>query len=159
MTYQKGNKCALKWTSAQIQKLCDDATSYYNEAKQRTVIDVIISQSDNHTTTKQSPPDYPSIHEFQLDYDYSNYIFELEKQHESVSECLTRIRRLQAVFLQRYGLSGLYSAPMAKMGAMNNKELNWTDKSEVETNQPNQIIIRMSGNKNKTDEQDNNECT
>lgn len=132
MTFKAGNKDGLKWTTERVQKLVDDATSYYNDAKQRTVTDVIVSQSDHNTMTKQVPPDFPSLQEFQLDYDYDNYIYEIEKQHIAVSESLTRIRRLQAVFLQRYGLSGLYSAPMAKMGAMNNSELKWTDKSEVD---------------------------
>jgi len=124
----------ISWTEEQVNKLICDIYEYCAEVLDREERKEPISESTKGTTYKIFPPDYPSIQEFQITYNYSNYIFELEKKYPLISESLTRIAKIQAMFIQRYGMNEQYSSAICKMAAMNNRELQWRDKTEQQIN-------------------------
>ena len=118
----------IVWTEDKIDKLVELINNYIDEASKR---EPQIIPHDKGVTI--IPPDIPTQEECLFNIAYNcMYVYELAKKHKQLSEALSRVRDLNALFLQKYGINGQYQPVITKLAMINNRNLNWSDKTEVD---------------------------
>lgn len=137
----------IVWTEDKIDQLVELINNYIDEASTR---EPQIIPHDKGVTI--IPPDIPNIEECLFKIAYNNkYVYELANKHQTLADALSRVRELNALYLQKYGINGQYNPVITKLAMINNRSLGWTDKSEVDSNIniPNKIVLDMSNYKPK----------